>query len=207
MKRKFAITVILTAILAAFTVPAQTQEISSGIKGGLTMSNLYINTDDIDNENARFGFHLGLFTQMMYFETFGIQGELLYTTKGTKATYKGLINQSVDFNLNYLELPILFVVRPMDLLEIHAGPYLGMLLNTDIKLSGAIEGSDDISRGNFKSLDYGLGLGAAVNLGNTQAGARYNLGLRKIADSDVAKLLLGSSKNSYIQVFVAFRFF
>jgi hypothetical protein len=207
MKREIAITIMLTVILAMSTLPVKTQEISSGIKGGLTMSNFYIDVNNIDDENARFGFHAGLFTQVMYLKVFGIQPELLYTAKGTTATYGGLINQTVDFNLNYLEIPILLVLRPLDILEFHVGPWVGLLLSSNIKYSGTIEGYDEISRDNFNTLDYGIGAGAALNLGNIQAGVRYNFGLRKLADSDIANLLLGDSKNSFGQLYIALRFF
>jgi hypothetical protein len=207
MKRMFAITMILTAILTTMTLTAESQEISSGIKGGLTMSNLYIDGNDIDDENARFGFHAGLFSQIMYLESFGIQPELLYTSKGTDATYEGLIDKSVDFDLNYLEIPVLLVLRPLEILEIHAGPYIGLLLQSNVEYSGIIEGQDEIDRDNFNSLDYGIGAGAALNLGNVQAGVRYNFGLQKLADSEIAELLLGDSKNSYGQLYIAFRFF
>lgn len=207
MKKKFIITIILTAILLTTALPAKTQQISGGIKGGLTMSNLYIDRDNLDDENARFGFHAGLFSQIMYLETFGIQPEILYSAKGTKATYGGLINQTVNFYLNYLEVPIFLVLRPLEILEFQAGPYLGLLLNSEIKYSGNIEGYDEISRDNFKTLDYGIGAGVALNLGNLQAGVRYNIGLQQLADSDIANFLLGESKNAFGQLYIAFKLF
>ncbi len=207
MKKKFTVTIILTAILAATTLSAKAQQISVGVKGGLTMSNLYMEEDDIDDENARFGIHAGLYSQYMLSETFGIQPELLYTAKGTEAIYDGFISQTVNFNLNYLELPIFAVFRPLEILEFHAGPYVGLLLNSNIKYSGAIEGEDEISRDNFNTLDYGIGAGVALNFGIVQAGIRYNLGLQKIAKTDIANLLLGDSKNAYGQLYIAFRLY
>jgi hypothetical protein len=42
-----------------------------------------------------------------------------------------------------------------------------------------------------------------LNFGNFQIGARYNYGLTKLADSDAAELLLGDSKNSVAQLYLA----
>ncbi len=40
----------------------------AGIKGGLNVSNLYI--DNLDDENARYGFNIGVFGQVLASETF-----------------------------------------------------------------------------------------------------------------------------------------
>lgn len=56
-----------------------------GIKGGLNVSNLFI--DNVTDENARLGFHVGLFGQIFSSDVFAIQPELLYSTKGSKAHY------------------------------------------------------------------------------------------------------------------------
>ncbi len=204
MKKIFS-ALFLAGIITVFaTTGTKAQEMSGGIKGGLTMSNLYIDKNEIDDENARFGFHAGFFSQVMFLETFGLQPELLFTTKGTKATYDGFISQTVDFNLNYLEVPILAVFRPVEMIEFHAGPYVGLLLSSNIKYSGAIEGHDEIDRDNFNTVDYGLGFGFALNFGQVQAGLRYNIGLQKLANSNVSEMLLGDSKNAYGQLYIAF---
>ena len=197
--------VMVLAILILLALPGYSQQTSGGIKGGLTLSNLYIDKQDIDDENARFGFHGGLFGQIMVLETFGFQPELLFTTKGSEAVYDGFISQTVQFNLNYIELPMLAVFRPLEILEFHAGPYVGLLMSSNIKYSGAIEGETELNRDNFNTVDYGLSAGVALNFGQISAGLRYNMGLQKLADSNVADLLLGDSKNSYGQIFVAVR--
>ena len=207
MKKKFTITIILTAILAVTNLSTKSQEISGGIKAGLTMSNLYVDEDDIDDENARFGFHAGLFGQIMFMETVGLQTELLFTTKGTEVVYGGFFDQTVSFNLNYLDLPVLVVFRPLEMLEFQAGPYLGLLLNSNVKYSGVIDGTDEIDRDNFNTLDYGIGAGVGLNFGMVQVGIRYNLGLQEIAKTDIAKSLLGDSKNSYGQLYIAVKFY
>ena len=206
MKKIFSILALAGIIsLTTFSV-TRAQEASGGIKGGLTMSNLYIDHSEIDDENARFGFNVGLFSQIMFLETIGIQPELLFTTKGTKATYEGFISQTVDFNMNYLDVPVFVVFRPVEIVELYIGPYVGLLLSSNIKYSGAIDGYDEIDRDNFNTIDYGFGAGFALNFGNVSTGLRYNVGLQKLADSNVSEMLLGESKNAYGQLYIAFRF-
>ncbi len=174
----------------------------AGIKGGLNVSNLYI--DNVNDQNARLGFNVGLYGQILSSEAFALQLELLYSTKGSKAQYGGSVNQEIKYNLNYLDLPFLAVFKIGKVLEIHAGGYASYLLNADISYSGLVNGVDKINSDNLKSFDYGLSGGLGVNFGSVQVGARYNYGLVEIANSSSAKSILGAAKNSNAQVFVAF---
>jgi hypothetical protein len=191
------------SMLAVTSIKAQ--EVTSGIKGGLTLSNLYIDRDELDDENARMGFHAGFFSQIMFAETFGLQPEFLFTTKGTEAKYEGMFDQTVNFNMNYIDIPLFAVLRPVEVFEIYAGPYIGFMLNSNIKYSGAMDGEDELDRDHFKTLDYGVAGGVALNFGGVQAGARYYLGLQELADSDASSMLLGDSKHSYGQLYIAFK--
>jgi len=177
----------------------------AGVKGGLNASNLYV--DNVSDENARLGFHLGLYGQPVSSETFALQLELLYSTRGTKTQYDAPIDQSIQYNLNYLDLPVLAVFKLGDAVEIHAGGYASYLVQANIDYEGDLaNGSDEIDRDNLKSYDYGLVGGVGVNFGAIQVGARYNYGLVKLADSDAAELLIGDSKNSLAQLYIAFDF-
>jgi hypothetical protein len=193
-----------TAIILVGT-SIKAQEVTTGIKGGLTLSNLYIDRDELDDENARMGFHAGFFSQVMFGETFGLQPEFLYTTKGTEANYQGMFDQTVNFNINYIDIPLFVVLRPVELLEIYAGPYIGFMLNSNIKYSGAIDGTDELDRDHFNTVDYGVAGGVALNFGSVQAGARYYIGLQELADSDASNMLLGDSKHSYGQLYIALK--
>ncbi len=196
---------LLGAVSMLTATSIKAQEITSGIKGGLTLSNLYIDRDELDDENARMGFHAGFFSQIMFAETFGLQPEFLFTTKGTEAKYEGMLDQTVNFNINYIDIPLFAVLRPVEVLEIYAGPYIGFMLNSNVKYSGTIEGSDELDRDHFNTVDYGLAGGVALNFGGVQAGARYHVGLQKLADSDASNMLLGDSKHSYGQLYIALK--
>lgn len=175
-----------------------------GIKGGLNVSNLYV--DDVDDENARFGFNVGLYAQLFSSEVFAIQPELLYSTKGTRTTYDNILMGQGDakFNLNYLEVPVLAVLKLGTVAELHFGPYWGYLLNANIDIDGDTDSFDELDRDNFTSWDYGLAGGLGLNFGTTQIGVRYAKGLKKLAASDDAEALLGDAKNSCAQLYIAF---
>jgi hypothetical protein len=205
MKRDL-IRIALVMTILLFTGNVISQNVGFGIKGGFALSNLYIDSEELDDENARIGFHIGLFSQVMFAETFGIQPEFLFSQKGSEGEYSGLIDQTVNFKINYIDVPILFVLRPVEVIELHAGPLFGILLNSNVEYSGIIDGVSEIDRDHLKSLDYGLAAGFALNFGNLQAGVRYYMGLQKIADSQTMRLLIGDSKNSYGQIYLAIKF-
>lgn len=195
-----ALTVVTSSALMAQSDPNPTARV--GIKGGLNVSNLYIN--DVNDENARFGFNGGFYGQILSSEVFAIQPELLFSTKGTQADYGGIINSTVKFNLNYIDLPVLAVIKLGPSAEIHAGAYASYLISANIKYEGNVgNGTDRIDRDQLKSFDYGLSGGLGLNFGAVQIGARYNYGLVKIADSNSARNILGDSKNSVAQLYLA----
>ncbi|HZY82003.1 MAG TPA: porin family protein [Cyclobacteriaceae bacterium] len=194
------LTVMATDALMAQSDPNPTARV--GIKAGLNVSNLYIN--DVNDENARFGFNGGLYGQILSSEAFAIQPELLFSTKGSQADYGGIINSTVRFNLNYLDLPVLATFKLGPSAEIHVGPYFSYLLSANIDYSGNVgSGTERIDRDQLKSFDYGLSGGLGLNFGPMQVGARYNYGLVKIADTNMARNILGDSKNSVAQLYVA----
>jgi hypothetical protein len=206
-KSKFGLTALLTVltVMASSALMAQSDPNPTarvGIKAGLNASNLYV--DDVNDENARFGFNGGLYGQILSSEAFAIQPELLFSTKGAQADYGGIINSTVRYNLNYLDLPILAVFKLGPSAEIHFGPYFSYLLNANIDYSGNFgNGTDRVDRDHLKTFDYGLSGGLGLNFGPVQVGARYNYGLVKIADSNTARNILGDSKNSVAQLYIA----
>jgi len=177
-----------------------------GIKAGLNLSNLY--STKVDDNNMRVGFNGGLVARTMTDSPIGLQVELLYSTKGNRTTYQGffgLVDQEVQFNLNYLELPVLVAFRFADnAVELQAGGYAAYLLSSDVTTDGDLgSGNNTIDSDKLNAMDFGVAAGLAFNAGPIQAGARYHYGLAKIADSNEADFLLGDAKNSCIQVFVA----
>lgn len=177
-----------------------------GVKAGLNYSNLY--STDVTDKNARLGFNLGVLARTDPEAAIGLQAELLYGTRGAKFRYSGLLlDQDVTFNTSYIDLPVMVGFRLGQAFELHAGAYAGMLLGASMSTEGDLgSGGRDLDRKDFKGLDYGLVGGLAFNGGPMQIGVRYNYGLAQLADSDVAKLVLGSAKNSYAQLYIALGF-
>lgn len=203
MKTNLKLFIGTLALVILSVCSAKAQEARMGIKGGLNISNLHDNT--VTDENARLGFNAGFYGQILSNDVFALQPELLYSTKGSEYEFDGIANETVKFNLNYLEVPVLAVFKLGKTAEIHAGGYGGYLLGANVSYEGDLgDGGEDLDRDNFNSFDYGLVGGFGLNFGDVQIGTRYNYGLAKLAKTDNAKNVLGDSKNSLAQVYVAF---
>lgn len=177
----------------------------AGIKGGLNVSNLIV--DDVTDRNARIGFHAGVYGQLFSSRAFTIQPEVNFSTKGNKITIAdGIIDQETKFNLSYIDIPVLAVFKLGKAAEIHAGAYWAYLVGANVDADGDLDNDfTRVDRDNFDKWDYGLVGGLGFNLGNgAQIGARYNYGLNEIAESTGAKRMLGNTKNSVAQLYLAF---
>jgi Outer membrane protein beta-barrel domain len=174
----------------------------AGVKGGLNVSNLY--TYDVSDENPRVGFHAGVYGQPLASEFCALQLELLYSTRGSTKRYTVPVDHTIQYDLEYIDLPVLAVFKVGKILEFHAGAYGSYLLGAKIRYHGDLaDGIDEMDRDQLKSFDCGLVGGVGFNVGSFQAGIRYNYGFVKLANSDTADLMLGDSRNSLTQIYLA----
>lgn len=211
MKKSINLSLLIGALaisMITFT-DAQAQFARTGIKGGLNLSNLYVN--EADDDKARIGWHAGFYGQMFATEAFAIQPEVNFSTKGTGVTRIGSNSARYEskFNLSYIDFPVLAVFKLGDVAEIHAGAYWAYLLGAQIRNNDNDPNNefDTIDRRNFDNWDYGLVGGIGFNVGEgAQIGARYNYGLNEIAQSAGARRVFGNSKNQVAQLYVAFNF-
>lgn len=183
--------------------PTYSSTARAGIKGGVNLSNLII--DEPHDRHTRVGFHVGVYGQLFANEGFAIQPEINYSTKGSEVSSNfGIIDHETKFNLHYIDVPVLAVFKLGEAVEIHAGPYWAYLVGVNIDTDGDLgDGFRELDRDNFDKWDYGLVGGIGFNFSNVQLGARYNYGLNDIARSAGAKQMLGSSKNSVGQLYLA----
>jgi Outer membrane protein beta-barrel domain len=221
MKQKFLI--LYGVFLVCFSLSiasafSQQQKVSDhptlapkiGVKGGINFTNLYV--DDVEDENMKTGFNLGLFAKMPVTRGLSIQPEILYSVKGSKLTYDlGILGSNeYRFNLNYVEVPILAVINISKNFNLQAGGYTAYLAQANIKKAvedGANDEIADLNEDNFNRLDYGLVGGLGIDIQNFTIGARYNYGLREVGKADnFGSQALKNSKNSAINLYIGFGF-
>lgn len=169
---------LMMAALAVFAFGEMSaQDLTFGVKGGVNFSNF--TGDDVDADGAT-GFYVGGLADISLTDEFHFQPEVLYSIEGAE-----------DASISYLRIPLMAKYYIADGFALLAGPSLGFKVAAD-------EMVDEFT----KSMDFGLGVGAAYELENGFFfDARYNLGLSNISDVDEAEL-----KNTNIQIGVGFRF-
>jgi Outer membrane protein beta-barrel domain len=181
-----------------------------GIKGGINLSNLYV--DDVDDENMKLGINGGFYAKLPVAKGFSIQPELLYSNKGSKLTYNNPLFGSGEyrFNLHYVEVPVLAVINVAKNFNLHVGPYASYLVAaniTDLNDNGTVDEVTDLNADNFNRFDWGLSGGLGIDVGNLTIGARYSYGFREVGESgSVASQLTSNSKNSVVSVFLGLAF-
>lgn len=204
MKRFTTILLVAIMFLGVSLAEAQILTNRAGIKGGLNLSNLYI--DDVEDENVRTGLHVGLYSQIELGPAVAIQPELNYSTKGAEAEFNMAgVQGDRKFNLNYIDLPVLLTFKLGRDADIHIGPYVSYLVGVSTSSDGVFgDNFRELDRDNYKKWDYGLSGGFALNFDPITFGLRYNYGLNKIADTNDARNQIGDAKNSVAQVYIAF---
>ena len=189
MKRFCAVVLIcVVALLSAVQLNAQ----KYGISGGATFSSL----SGIDG-SSNTGWNLGATVQFKLPLGFSIQPSLMYNTKVSQV---GSSTDAVDWNAEYLELPVSFQWGPDLLLFrpfVDASPYLGYALVT--------------SR-DMEQFEYGLALGGGIEVWRLQVTCRYNwnfgplVGGSALKDLTEANALLKDSNFRGVTLSVALLF-
>lgn len=208
---------LVAALALTLSLYAQEQTSTSGsgisakfgIKGGVNLANLY--DSEVGDENLKVGLNVGLLAKLPLVKGLSLQPELLYSQKGTKATYDNIFQGEGEyrFNLHYVELPILLSVNLTPNLNLHAGPYVAYLAGVNITQleDGQTNELADLDADNFNRFDFGVAGGLGLDISNFTIGARYTLGLKEIGkDDNIPGAITQGSKNSAISLYIGFGF-
>ncbi len=173
-------------IFTLSTIKAQ-EFVHFGAKGGINLTNL--RSDNFAKTSSRTGFHFGLLAEVPLSNKISIQPEVLYSTQGTEAdviTFEGNLN--IDYNLDYLQVPVLAKIYLTESLSIEAGPSFNFLIKEEIaggkteygsifEFGGALGVSYAISNGFFVTTRYFYGLTNALDAySNTFKNNGFQLG-------------------------------
>ncbi len=198
MKTKyFSFTALMVLTIMILTPSVSQAQTKFGIRGGLNASN--ISFDNLPNRGERYGFHLGIFTEVPLVTDFmSLQPELSYSVQGTN--YKpASVNQKLNLNYVDLLLPVAFKLSSID---VQVGPFASYLISTP---DYTYYKDNTIVVDAFKKFDAGLTAGLSYNFSRMMIGLRYNQGFMNVT-KDNAKVLLGSGKNAVGQVSLGYKF-
>lgn len=207
---------LVTLLSVAIASPGFGQDLSAGVKGGITFSDLGGDFEDIieTSTDLKTGFSVGGFFGADLHRLFRLQGEAQYVQKGTKADLEGVTGK---FKLAYFEVlvPLTFLI-PVEgariVPRLYAGPAVAFELSC--KVSGELGGvsvdtdcDDESVDAPTKSVDFGAFAGAGVDImagpGAITLDVLYNLGLADINDFPGDP---NSVKNRNIQIMAGYGF-
>jgi hypothetical protein len=204
--------IILSSLLVLAFGFTYAQKAEFGIKGGVNSSNFSGDTEGIDFKPS-VGFNVGAFAAIKLSEKITLQPEILFSTQGAKAEnvtadVNGVnYTADIEFNLSYINVPVMFKYYVADKFNLEAGPQIGFLTSaeTSTKVDGFNQTVDQDAKDYFESVDFGFNLGAGYDFTNKiSAGIRYNIGL-----SNVWKTQPGDnseSQNSVLSLSVGYKF-
>ncbi len=208
--------VLLVIIALVLIAPVSNAQAKFGIKGGLnfnTFSDLNLaGSPTLKNST---GYNFGILLQFKVpLVGLALQPELMFTTKGTEIDYlstyvvspgPGIVAPQVQYmptkaTLSYLELPVniqwgidLLLFRPY----VQVSPFISYALSKG-------DDMDNVSWDDLNRFDYGVGLGAGVDIWKFQVSGKYNWSLGNLGKS--SNTTLNGTKLRGFQLSLAFLF-
>jgi len=157
-----------------------------GFRLGMGLATVNSDSEYLDGNRVRTGLNAGiaLGTQItsvapLYFET-----GLYYTQKGGKSTYD---NEKFTYQLDYLELPLVFKYRAEVGTNMTVDPFIGAFLSCgvggkikDYQYREAYSSFSSEYDDNFKRFDGGIRAGVGFSVDMFYAEASYDFGLANV---------------------------
>lgn len=180
-----------------------------GLKLGLNRSNVYASKGEQFDANPKFGLALGVFVVVPLGEFIGIQPEMIYSQKGFKATGMLLGNTyNITRTTSYLDMPILFALKPGGILTLLVGPqYSYLLKQKDVfaNTSTSIQQEQEFENANVRKNILCFVGGFDINLNHLVLGGRIGWDIlrnNKDKTSETPRY-----KNVWYQVTLGYRFY
>ena len=176
MNRIFRFAIAVAAALAVCHA-AGAQSIGSarlGVIGGFTSSKADANIFKTSSYSL---YHAGLAFQLPLIAGFSIQPAVTYQMKGAKLDAVNSVSEGIDAldtKVGYLEIPVqvqwgpdMLLFRPYLLAE----PFIGFALNS--KTKSPLGKETDMKKSAINNMEYGLGVGAGIEIWRLQVSGRY----------------------------------
>jgi len=216
------ILLLVAALAITIGATAQDNPLTYGVKAGLNISQLSSGTaefmgmsEDYDATDMSIGFFVSGHVNYSFGQFFGIQPELsLSFMQGGKES-EG--DYSFTQNYSYINIPILFEVKPITNLSIFVGPQVGFNFYKSMTakeggLSETISGSDvddylEENGAKLNSFDFAAVVGVQYAImGKYLISARYNIGFTTVVGSDVSGMSVSGGNNRVFQLGIGYTF-
>jgi len=215
------ILILIAALAITIGAKAQEKPFTYGLKAGMNLSHTTSGTTKILGETQSYnasGTAIGFFASGHFNYSFGefvgIQPELSFSMQGAKES-EGNFSSSLTFN--YINIPVLFEVKPMENLSIFVGPQVGFniyrsMTNKKGDESETLSGSDFDDRlkandSKLNSFDFAAAVGLQYAIvGKYLISARYNIGFNTVIGSNADELSVSGGATRVFQFGFGYQF-
>lgn len=180
---------LIVAVVTLFIgTTAFSQSLDLGIKAGANFATI----SDAAGLSNKTGFQAGVFGGIKFSDKLGIQADLLYSQQG--AEFDG-----GEFDLSYVNVPIVLKYYLFQGLNLQAGPQFGFMV--DDKITYKVFG-DVVEKAKAEEFDLTAVVGAGYDFPfGIRVDARYNFGL-----TDVSKEEGFKGKNNVFSLALGYSF-
>jgi hypothetical protein len=203
-----AITMIAGNIYAQENTTDFREQFQFGLKAGANYSNVYNTRGEAFVADPKIGFAGGAFVAIPIGKYLGIQPELLFSQKGFQAS--GIILGSTykfTRTTSYLDVPVLFSLKPSEFLSLMAGPQYSYLIKQRDVFANAttsIEQEQEFENDNIRKNTLCFVGGFDINIKHIVVGGRVGWDLMK--NNGDGTSATPTYKNVWYQVTVGYRF-
>lgn len=208
MKRAILFTALFTTTALFSIAQDAREEFKIGVKGGATVSNVYDSKGEEFDANMRLGYTVGANLEIPLGTYLGIHPEVLITQKGFKGSGSILgAKYSYKRTTTYLEVPILFALKPSEFFSIVAGPQFAYLLSERNEFDSgiSIDQKEEFENDNIRKNMLGFVGGINLNFNHVTVGGRIGVDLQ--ANRGDGTSVTPRYKNVWGQFTIGYRFF
>ncbi len=194
--RKLFILGILFVSGSSLMAQSWSDKFQIGVKGGLNFAT--VAGDDFDSPDGRTSFYAGLLAEIPVSDIFSIQPEAFYSGQGFDINDNPNGNDA-QYQVDYIQVPILLKVYIFDGLNIHVGPQFGFKVNEEVDFEPTNDGGD-FDTDAVQDFDFQLTTGLEYKFAESFfIQARYTYGFSEMIENvDV--------HNSYVSAGIGFMF-
>lgn len=208
---KNIVAIVLLISTTQLTFSQEKNDFKIGIKAGVNFSN--INADNTSENKTLVGANFGVFAKFPITSSFAIQPEMYFTTKGSELTYQSVfVDGTAQFDLNYIEIPVLAVLKITNKFNVQVGPYASYLVSANVKNVSDVNYNfeNNIDSGDFTKFDTGVAAGIEFEGKSFSLGVRYNFGLITVGEEKTyfgTNYVFPDGKNSVLNVYISYAIF
>ncbi|MEW2922235.1 porin family protein [Flagellimonas marina] len=136
---KTNVLIIAALLVGSICIAQNTNNVQLGVRGGANFAT--VAGDDFDSPDSRTSFYLGLLAEAPLSDHVSLQPEIYYSAQGFDITDEP-DTPDAQFQVDYIQVPLLLKFYIADGLNIQAGPQFGFKVNEEIDFDPGEDGGD-----------------------------------------------------------------